>query len=58
MTKEQFIKDLEVIKWNLEHKEQATALQVVDIMLKRYGHGVSLPDIVDPGSQHICEGCE
>ena len=56
--KEQFIKDLEFIRWNVEHKEQVNVLQVVDIIMKRYQDGSTIPDIVDPGQENICDGCQ
>jgi len=58
MTKEQFLKDLEFIKWQVENKDRDIVLHTIKIIEKRYGGGVLLPDVVDPGQENICLGCE
>jgi len=57
MTNEQFIKDLEFIRFQVEHKDKEVAIQTIKIIEKRYGGGVLLPDVVDPGSENLCDGC-
>lgn len=53
----QILKDLELIKWNLENKDKDVALQVINIVIKRYTK-TQTPDIVDPAGENICLGCE
>ena len=55
---EQFIKDLDLIKWNIENRDKEVALQVVGIVAKRYNGSNKIADIVDPASVNSCDSCQ